>query len=161
MESTQGCLRGQDIVLRGHSVAVGFCLKEAPALLAFFSFLGLFYSAALSPPSSPSSLPSYGPRVLERALFECGNNVKRLQELHLGTTEAKGEKKGPAEQLLRRVRNCRYINQQWRSCSYCAFKLLGALSVDDAKARAFKLLEVLKKSISRHIAEEASQSFHS
>ncbi|KAK8574797.1 hypothetical protein V6N13_033964 [Hibiscus sabdariffa] len=36
----------------------------------------------------------------------------------------------------------------------------GLVCVDDAKARASKLLEVLEKSISKHIAEEAAQSFH-
>nr|KJB66462.1 hypothetical protein B456_010G140800 [Gossypium raimondii] len=39
-------------------------------------------------------------------------------------------------------------------------EMMGASSVDDAKARASKLLEVLEKSISEHVAKEAAQSFH-
>ena len=39
-------------------------------------------------------------------------------------------------------------------------EMMGATSVDDAKARASKLLEVLEKSISNCAAEGAAQSFH-
>ena len=39
-------------------------------------------------------------------------------------------------------------------------EMMSATSVDDAKARASKLLEVLEKSISKRAAEEAAQSFH-
>ncbi|WRX28046.1 Ubiquitin system component CUE - like 2 [Theobroma cacao] len=39
-------------------------------------------------------------------------------------------------------------------------EMMSATSVDDAKARAFKLLEVLENSISRSAAEEAAQNFH-
>nr|KJB66463.1 hypothetical protein B456_010G140800 [Gossypium raimondii] len=123
-------------------------------------------------PSSPSSVrfapppslldhlqalfPHMDPELLERVLLECGNNIdttiKRLQELHLGAADATGEKMGPVEELGTTA------EQEW--VDLFVGEMMGASSVDDAKARASKLLEVLEKSISEHVAKEAAQSFH-
>ncbi|GMI73093.1 hypothetical protein like AT5G32440 [Hibiscus trionum] len=125
--------------------------------------------------------PHMDPELLERALLECGNDIdtaiKRLQELHLGVAEGKVENIGPVEELGATFENGILTNNgeaavqipsapetlpvdgaQW--VDLFVREMLGASSVDDAKARTSKLLEVLEKSISKHVAEEAAQSFH-
>ncbi|MBA0626691.1 hypothetical protein Godav_004312 [Gossypium davidsonii] len=128
--------------------------------------------------------PHMDPELLERALLECGNNIdtaiKRLQELHLGAADATGEKMGPVEELGTTAEQGTVTNNgeaadttaqipsapetlpvdgaEW--VDLFVGEMMGASSVDDAKARASKLLEVLEKSISEHVAKEAAQSFH-
>ncbi|XP_021298229.1 uncharacterized protein LOC110427131 [Herrania umbratica] len=141
------------------------------------------------PPSSLAHLealfPQMDPELLERALLECGNDidtaVKRLQELCLGAAEAIGERSGPVEELGAAAELGTLTNDgeatatvpvqnpsapeklpvdgaEW--VDLFVREMMSATSVDDAKARASKLLEVLEKSISRSAAEEAAQNFH-
>ncbi|KAA3485538.1 Ubiquitin system component Cue [Gossypium australe] len=128
--------------------------------------------------------PHMDPELLERALLECGNNIdtaiKRLQELHLGAADGTGEKMGPVEELGTTAEQGTVTNNgeaadttaqipsapetlpvddaEW--VDLFVGEMMGASSVDDAKARAFKLLEVLEKSISENVAKEAAQIFH-
>ncbi|KAB2025292.1 hypothetical protein ES319_D06G140500v1 [Gossypium barbadense] len=146
-------------------------------------------SVRFAPPPSlldhlQALFPHMDPELLERALLECGNNIdttiKRLQELHLGAADATGEKMGPVEELGTTAEQGTVTNNgeaadttaqipsapetlpvdgaEW--VDLFVGEMMGASSVDDAKARASKLLEVLEKSISEHVAKEAAQSFH-
>ncbi|XP_017974627.1 PREDICTED: uncharacterized protein LOC18603427 [Theobroma cacao] len=124
------------------------------------------------------------PDLLERALLECGNDVdiatKRLQELCLGAAEATGEKSGPVEEVG--TAQLGTLASDGEAAATVAVQnpvapenvavdgagwvdlflreMMSCTSMDDAKARASRLLEVLQKSISRSAAEEAAQSFH-
>ncbi|KAE8669819.1 putative Ubiquitin system component Cue protein [Hibiscus syriacus] len=147
-------------------------------------------SARFAPLPSPvdhlrALFPLMDPELLERALLECGNNIdtaiKRLQELHLGASEAKGEKTGLVEELgATSEKDILTNNGQAAAAATVQIssapealpvdgaewvdlfvrEMLSASSVGDAKARASKLLEVLEKSISKHVAEEAAQISH-
>ncbi|XVE89069.1 hypothetical protein DITRI_Ditri19aG0120500 [Diplodiscus trichospermus] len=140
------------------------------------------------PPSALNHLqalfPHMDPELLERALLECGNDIdtaiKRLQELCLGTEEARGETTCPDEDLGTTAEQGTLTNDgeaaavivqnplvpenlpvdgaEW--VDLFVREMMSATSVDDAKARASKLLEVLEKSLSKRAAEEAAQSFH-
>ncbi|KAG8490990.1 hypothetical protein CXB51_014162 [Gossypium anomalum] len=146
-------------------------------------------SVRFAPPPSfldhlQALFPHMDPELLERALLECGNNIdtaiKRLQELNLGAADATGEKMGPVEELGTTAEQGTVTNNgeaadttaqipsapetlpvdgaEW--VDLFVGEMMGASSVDDAKARASKLLEVLEKSISENVAKEAAQSFH-
>ncbi|XWS46641.1 hypothetical protein CRYUN_Cryun14cG0085900 [Craigia yunnanensis] len=107
--------------------------------------------------------------------------IKRLQELCLGVVEATRERLGLVEELgtiaeqvtlindgeavvavivqnLSALENLPVDGAKW--VDLFAREMIGDTRVDDAKARAFRLLEVLEKSISNYAAEEAAQSFH-
>ncbi|XVF86426.1 hypothetical protein PTKIN_Ptkin18bG0039000 [Pterospermum kingtungense] len=129
--------------------------------------------------------PHMDPALLERALEECGNDIdiaiKRLQELCLGAAEATEERSGPVEELGSTAEQVMLANDgeaaaaavnvqsplvlenlpvngaEW--VEMFVREMMSATSVDDAKARASKLLEVLEKSIRNCAAEETSQSF--
>ncbi|XWS20449.1 hypothetical protein CRYUN_Cryun31cG0102100 [Craigia yunnanensis] len=147
-------------------------------------------SVRFAPPPSPldylqALFPHMDTELLERALLECGNDIdtaiKRLQELCLGAAEATGERSGPVEELGTTVEQVTLTNDGEAAAAVTVQnpsalenlpvdgaewvdlfvrEMMGATSVDDAKARASKLLEVLEKSISNRAAEEAAQSFH-
>ncbi|XWS11782.1 hypothetical protein CRYUN_Cryun37aG0030100 [Craigia yunnanensis] len=138
------------------------------------------------PPSALSHLqalyPHMDPELLERALLECGNDIdtaiKKLQELCLGAAEARGEKTCPVEELGTTAEQGTLSNDgeaaavqnpsapqnlpvdgaEW--VDLFVRERMSATSVDDAKVRISKLLEVLEKFISKRAAEEAAQSFH-
>ncbi|CAN6570499.1 unnamed protein product [Malus baccata var. baccata] len=116
-----------------------------------------------------SLFPHMDPQVLERALEECGNDmdaaIKRLHELCLGSAE---ETSGSAEQTADIVANATTENPsvpnnlpadgaEW--VELFVREMMSASSVDDARARAAKVLEVLEKSISERAGAEAAQSF--
>ncbi|XVF24769.1 hypothetical protein REPUB_Repub13aG0156000 [Reevesia pubescens] len=148
-------------------------------------------SVRFAPPPSPldhlqTLFPHMDPKLLERALLECGNDIdtaiKRLQELCLGAAEATGEKMGPVEELGATTEQGTLTNDgeaatadvtvqnptapetlpvdgaEW--VDLFVREMMSATSVDDAKVRASKWLEVLEKSISKRAAEEAAQTFH-
>ncbi|XP_021290211.1 LOW QUALITY PROTEIN: uncharacterized protein LOC110421073 [Herrania umbratica] len=129
--------------------------------------------------------PHMDPGLLERALLECANDVdiatKRLQELCLGPAEATGEKSGPVEEVGTTAQLGTLTNDGEAAATVPVQnppapenlpvdgahwvdlflrEMMSCTSMDDAKARASRLLEVLRKSISRSAAEEAAQSFH-
>ncbi|CAN6570498.1 unnamed protein product [Malus baccata var. baccata] len=125
-----------------------------------------------------SLFPHMDPQVLERALEECGNDmdaaIKRLHELCLGSAE---ETSGSAEQTADIVANGLLCNDEAAATTenpsvpnnlpadgaewveLFVREMMSASSVDDARARAAKVLEVLEKSISERAGAEAAQSF--
>ncbi|XP_022721204.1 uncharacterized protein LOC111278814 [Durio zibethinus] len=130
--------------------------------------------------------PHMEPELLERALLECGNDIntaiKRLQELCLGGVEATGDRSVPVEELGTIAEQVTLTNDRETATAAMTVQnilapenlpvdgaewvdlfvreMMSATSVDDAKDRASKLLEVLEKSISNRAAEESAQSFH-
>lgn len=118
------------------------------------------------------------PQILERALEECGNDldaaIKRLNELHLGYGE---ENAVSAEEPNDIVEKGTLTNEEAAGASenqsvpsnlpvdgaewveLFVREMMSATSVDDARARAAKVLEVLEKSISSRAGAEAAQSF--
>ncbi|GMI91888.1 hypothetical protein like AT1G80040 [Hibiscus trionum] len=137
---------------------------------------------------SPSTLdqlqalfPHIDPQLLERVLLECSNDidtaVKRLREFCIG---AAGVESGPVEELgitaelgvLTHNRQAAVVSVQnppatenlpvdgaeW--VDVFVREMTSATSVDDAKVRASKLLEILEKAISNRAAEEAAKTFH-
>ncbi|KAL4368380.1 hypothetical protein GQ457_05G034940 [Hibiscus cannabinus] len=126
--------------------------------------------------------------LLEKALLECGNDidsaVKRLQELCLGAPEARGEKtQCPVEELGTTAEQGISTNDGEAAAAAAVTvqnqpayenlpvdgaawvdlfvsEMMSATSMDDAKARASRLLAVLENSISKRAAEETAQSFH-
>ncbi|KAM0956985.1 hypothetical protein ACFX13_025804 [Malus domestica] len=125
-----------------------------------------------------SLFPHMDPQVLERALEECGNDmdaaIKRLHELCLGSAE---ETSASAEQTADIVANGLLCNDEAAATTenpsvpnnlpadgaewveLFVREMMSASSVDDARARAAKVLEVLEKSISERAGAEAAQSF--
>ncbi|XVF74760.1 hypothetical protein PTKIN_Ptkin13bG0137200 [Pterospermum kingtungense] len=147
-------------------------------------------SVRFTPPSSAVNhlqalFPHMDPELLERVLLECGNDIdtttKRLQELCLGAAETRGENPCSVEELDRAAEQGKLTNDgeaiatvsvqsppalenlpvdgaEW--VDLFVREMMSATNMDDAKARASKLLEVLEKAISKRAAEEAAQSFH-
>ncbi|RDX80148.1 hypothetical protein CR513_39337, partial [Mucuna pruriens] len=138
-----------------------------------------------SPSSSPSPIdhlrplfPHMDDLVLERALQECGNDidaaVKRLTELCLGTAEGNGtaeelevvvnvdagklEDEGNASVSENQpaLNNLPADGAEW--IDFFVREMMVATSVDDAKARAARMLEVLEKSISERARAEATDA---
>ncbi|KAI9107555.1 hypothetical protein K1719_021592 [Acacia pycnantha] len=110
--------------------------------------------------------PHMNDQVLERALQECGNDidaaVKRLHELCLGspnensaaseesevnveTGKAKDDFDAPASESETALNNLPADGAEW--VDLFVREIAGATSIDDAKARAARILEVLEKSI--------------
>ncbi|XP_027344683.1 uncharacterized protein LOC113857130 [Abrus precatorius] len=116
--------------------------------------------------------------VLERALQECGNDldaaIKRLNELCLGTAEGNGtaeesevilnleagklEDDGNASvsENLPASNNLPADGAEW--IDFFVREMMIATSVDDARARAARMLEVLEKSISARATAEATDA---
>ncbi|GAV75440.1 CUE domain-containing protein [Cephalotus follicularis] len=138
------------------------------------------------PPPSPNPLdrlrelfPHLDPQVLERALEKCGNDLdsalRSLQELCLGSAE---NKSGSAEELDSNLEQGELPNYghvavcenpsapnnfpvngaEW--VDLFVREMMSATSMDDAKARASSLLEILEKSISVRVGEEVAQGFN-
>lgn len=139
-------------------------------------------SSSTSPVRFSSSLidqlrhlfPDMDNQLIEKALEECGNDldaaIKRLHELHLVYADAKtvtdgemdnGEKptNGPdvrSECLLQN--NLPADGAEW--VELLVREMMSATSVDDARARATRVLESLEQSISVHAGAEAAQNVH-
>lgn len=113
--------------------------------------------------------------VLERALQECGNDIdaaiKRLNELCLGTVDGNGtveesevvnagklEDDGNASvsQNQPAMNNLPADGAEW--IDFFVREMMVATSVDDARARAARMLEVLEKSISERARAEATDA---
>nr|AFK35927.1 unknown [Lotus japonicus] len=121
--------------------------------------------------------PHMDHQVLERALQECGNDldatIKRLNELYLGTA---GGNSGTAEESEVNVNvdagkleddqnvsasenppasdNLPGNGAEW--IDFFVREMMIATSIDDARARAARMLEVLEKSISARARAEAA-----
>ncbi|XP_057741235.1 uncharacterized protein LOC130958956 [Arachis stenosperma] len=138
-----------------------------------------------APPSLIDHLRTFFPHmddlVLERALEECGNDldaaIKRLNELCLGTTDGNtGTAEEPqvevnadtdkleddglasasasASDNLPAVDNLPKDGAEW--VEFFVREMMVATSVDDARARAARMLEALEKSISARVSAEAT-----
>ncbi|XP_044487348.1 uncharacterized protein LOC123212315 [Mangifera indica] len=122
--------------------------------------------------------PQMDPQLLERVLEECDNDldfaIKKLNEFCLGTTE---EKLDSVEELNASANQGKTAMDENATASDCpsepnklpvdgaewvdlfVTEMMSATNMDDAKARASRLLEILEKSIMTHTADEASRSF--
>ncbi|KAL4336227.1 hypothetical protein GQ457_07G032370 [Hibiscus cannabinus] len=112
-------------------------------------------SVHFSPPPSTlgqlqSLFPHIDPQLFESVLLDCSNDIdtaiKRLRGLCMG---AAGVESNPVEEL-----GMPTIDGQAAAAS-----MMSAASVDDAKVRASKLLEILEKAISNRAVEEAAKTF--
>lgn len=117
--------------------------------------------------------PDMNPEKLERVLLENGNDlesaIKSLKELCLRAESQSGspekissnpEQDGSvaaASQNPSAVDNLPINGGEW--VDLFVRELMSSASVDDAKARAFRLLEVLEKAISKHAGDEGAQNF--
>ena len=135
------------------------------------------------PPSSIDQLrplfPHMDDLVLERALQECGNDIdaaiKRLNELCLGTADGNGiaeesevvinlgagklEGDGNASVSEEQPALNNHLpadGAEW--IDFFVREMMVATSVDDARARAARMLEVLEKSISERAKAEATDA---
>ncbi|KAH7547417.1 uncharacterized protein LOC107407473 [Ziziphus jujuba] len=122
-----------------------------------------------------SVFPHMDPQLLERALEECGNDIdaaiKSLRELCLSAegnsgptknpdaTEEKGSLNddGDAAEDSSAPNNLPVDGAEW--VDLFVREMMSATSLDDARARASRILEVLEKSISAHAGAEAAQAF--
>ncbi|KAK4350235.1 hypothetical protein RND71_029548 [Anisodus tanguticus] len=138
------------------------------------------FSSLPPPPSSfidqlRALFPDMETQLAEKALEECGNDldaaIKRLHELHLVYADAKtvtdgemdnGEKptngpdvqsEGPSLQ-----NNLPADGAEW--VELLVREMTSATSIDDARARATRVLESLEQSISVHAGAEAAQNVH-
>ncbi|XP_038692378.1 uncharacterized protein LOC119990502 [Tripterygium wilfordii] len=131
----------------------------------------------LSPPSLLDQLrsifPLMEPQLLERALDECRNDldtaVKSLRELGLGSLDDKlgsaiesgatleKEKLTNGGDPAASVNNLPVDGAGW--VDLFVREMQTATTLDDARARASSLLEILEKSICHKAGEEVAQSF--
>lgn len=140
------------------------------------------------PPSPPSrsslvhklreTFPLMDHQILEKALEECGDDIdaaiKRLHELCLGSAEEKLEtvnhvevhvEQGglSAEEQAASTANASAQNNlptdgtQW--VELFVTEMMSATSVDDARGRAAKVLEVLEKSIRTQATAEVAENY--
>ncbi|XP_031287413.1 uncharacterized protein LOC116146144 [Pistacia vera] len=122
--------------------------------------------------------PQLDPQLLERALEECDNDldsaIKKVNEFCLGTDE---EKLDSAEELDASANQGNIAMAENVAASNCpsepnklpvdgaewvdlfVAEMMTATNMDDAKARASRVLEILEKSIVSRTAGEAAQSF--
>ncbi|KAK9281297.1 hypothetical protein L1049_004194 [Liquidambar formosana] len=136
-------------------------------------------------PSTPSPVdhlravfPNMDIQLLERALDECGNDIdsalKSLHQLCLATS-AKENSSSAEESDASMEKGTVTTDGDDAASQNPAFPLpvdgmgwvdlfvremMGATSVDDARSRATRVLEILEKSISARASAEATQSFH-
>lgn len=137
----------------------------------------------LSAPTLLDQLRSVFPhmelQILERALEECDNDldaaIKSLHKLCLGSTEGNsGSAEGSdlnaendrlkddgntvAPEYFSPPNNLPVEGVEW--VDLFVREMMSATSVDDARARAARLLEILEKSISSHAGAEATKILH-
>ncbi|KAJ4845511.1 hypothetical protein Tsubulata_013033 [Turnera subulata] len=120
-----------------------------------------------------SIFPESDPQLIERVLQECGYDldsaIRSLQEQFSGSAEEvggdfeqealanDGDVVPVASENAAAGSNLPVDGREW--VDLFVREMMGATSVDDAKARASRVLEVLEKSISSRAAEESAQSF--
>lgn len=121
--------------------------------------------------------PHMDTKLLEKALVESGNDldaaIRSLHELRLGYSDGKSDTKvdgeiengmkptnGPAAQLEdpSAENNFPADGAEWVEC--LVREMMTATSIDDARARATRLLESFEKCISSRAGAEAAQNFH-
>ncbi|GAB2293632.1 hypothetical protein Dimus_027845 [Dionaea muscipula] len=142
--------------------------------------------SSLSPFSPPrntlldrlrETFPQMDQQVLEKVLEECGNDIdaaiKRLHELHLGSSECNsvpvaGLEKNSGEDGVdangddttgdpANQNTLPADGAQW--VEWLVREMLSATSLDDAHARAARLLEMLEKSINTRARVEAAETY--
>lgn len=136
-----------------------------------------------SPPSSAlfdqlrALFPDMDSQLFEKALEESGNDldaaIRSLHELRLGYSDGKSVTKadGATENGMKPTNapaahsedpsaenNFPADGAEWVVCF--VREMMTATSIDDARARATRLLESLEKCISSHASAEAAQNFH-
>ncbi|TXG69388.1 hypothetical protein EZV62_004323 [Acer yangbiense] len=125
-----------------------------------------------------SVFPHINPQILERALEECNNDldsaIKKLNELCSGPAEEKSasveELGASADQGTSTVNGNAAASEkqsdqnklpvdgaEW--VDLLVREMMSATSMDDAKSRASRVLEILEKSIMARPGDEAAQSF--
>ncbi|XP_050235279.1 uncharacterized protein LOC126683433 [Mercurialis annua] len=131
--------------------------------------------ASSSPPRfSPSPLlhlkslfPRLDPQFVARALGECGNDldsaIKSLNDYSANLDESgvkseQGALPNEGDATAAAPSNFPVQGAEW--VDVFVREMTSATSIDDAKARASRVLEILDKSISARVAEETTQSFH-
>ncbi|GAB2269501.1 hypothetical protein Dimus_004418 [Dionaea muscipula] len=120
------------------------------------------------------AFPLMDKQLLEKALEECGDDIdaaiKRLHELHLVSSEENSVPVGDLEKnevndatgddTTKDTANQNTLpadGAQW--VELFVREMMSATSLDDARARAAKLLEVVEKSISSRACTEAAETF--
>ncbi|KAJ8635051.1 hypothetical protein MRB53_009318 [Persea americana] len=120
--------------------------------------------------------PDMDQQLLERALEACGNDldsaIKSLNELRLGSTDNKPDSMGtndqlpsqgtfaggdPASEDVAARSNLPTNGSEW--VDLFVSEMMNASDMDDAKARASRILEVLEKSIASRAGVEAAEGF--
>lgn len=118
--------------------------------------------------------PQFEPQLLERALDECNANldsaIKKLNELcsrsdqerlgfkeELGTNSTPGEETATASDSSSDPSRLPQNGAEW--VDLFVTEMTSATNMDDARARASRVLEILEKSIMARAADEAAQSF--
>lgn len=114
-------------------------------------------------------------QLLERALEECGNDIdaaiKSLRQLCLGSAEKNSDtttnpdapeensvnEGGDAAENSSATNNLPGDGAEW--VELFVKEMMCATSLDDARARVTRILELLEKSISAHAGAEAVQTF--
>lgn len=121
-----------------------------------------------------SLFPQLEPQLLERALEECNadldSTIKKLNELcsrsdqerlgfkeELGTNSAAGEETAAASDSSSDPSGFPQNGAEW--VELFVKEMTSATSMDDARARASRVLEILEKSIMARASDEAAQSF--
>ncbi|RWR75674.1 CUE domain-containing protein [Cinnamomum micranthum f. kanehirae] len=116
--------------------------------------------------------PDMDQQLLERALEACGNDldsaIKSLNELRLGSADNKSDSMGtndqlpsqggdPASEDVATQNNLPTNGSEW--VDLFVSEMMNASDMDDAKARASRILEVLEKSIASRAGVEAAEGF--
>ncbi|KAF7806422.1 Ubiquitin system component Cue [Senna tora] len=124
--------------------------------------------------------PDMDKQLLEKALEECGNDldsaIRSLNELRLGSVDKSVDSTGsiseeavdPNSQLQSEdiaapedtVAKQTYPADGAEWVELFVKEMMSASNIDDAKARASRVLEALEKSISARVSAETAQSFH-
>ncbi|KAL5730165.1 hypothetical protein ACHQM5_003023 [Ranunculus cassubicifolius] len=101
--------------------------------------------------------PEMDEKLLERALEECGDlesAIKSLNELRLGSSAAEVK----AELSSQEIENVPKNGAEW--VELLVKEMTSASDINDARARASRVLEVLEKSIRNQAGAESADNIH-
>ncbi|KAL5697924.1 hypothetical protein ACHQM5_029023 [Ranunculus cassubicifolius] len=101
--------------------------------------------------------PEMDEKLLQRALEECGDldsAIKSLNELRLGSAAATVETDSSSQELDNGPRN----GAEW--VELLVKEMTSATDINDAKARASRVLEVLEKSICSQVGADSADNLH-
>ncbi|XP_004287284.1 PREDICTED: uncharacterized protein LOC101311216 [Fragaria vesca subsp. vesca] len=162
------------------SKRIRFSSSSSPVRFTTTSFAASSYSSSPLLDQLTAVFPDMDNQLLEKALEECGDDldsaIRSLNELRLssaankarvaseanaqtqaqGAVAANGESSGNDD--LSGQNNLPSQGADW--VELFVREMMSASNMDDAKARASRVLEVLEKSICSRASTEAAQSFH-